>query len=106
MNSEQTSRLIGYRVDYRTDLYSLGVTFFYMLSGRFPFESQDLLELIHAHTTVLLNHTHFTVFSIYGHQQQPPSVRTFVSDVSVPLAAIVAKLIAKVPKDRYQVIYP
>ena len=36
-------------LDYRTDFYSLGVTFYEMLTERLPFQSNDPLELIHSH---------------------------------------------------------
>ncbi len=49
MSPEQTGRM-NRAIDYRTDLYSLGITFYEMLTGTTPFNSnQDPLEIIHAH---------------------------------------------------------
>ncbi|MBD2543701.1 AAA family ATPase [Planktothricoides raciborskii] len=45
---EQTGR-INRRIDYRTDFYSLGVTFYHLLTGQLPYASQDSLEIIHSH---------------------------------------------------------
>ncbi|HEX7498928.1 MAG TPA: serine/threonine-protein kinase, partial [Polyangia bacterium] len=48
ISPEQTGRM-NRSVDYRTDLYSLGVTFYEMLTGHVPFMSHDPMEIIHSH---------------------------------------------------------
>jgi serine/threonine protein kinase len=48
---EQTGRM-QQAIDYRTDLYALGMTFYEMLTGAVPFPSHDPLEVIHAHLAI------------------------------------------------------
>ena len=48
ISPEQTGRM-NRGIDYRTDFYSLGVTFFEMVTGELPFESSDPMELVHSH---------------------------------------------------------
>ena len=80
---EQTGRM-NRSVDYRTDLYSLGVVLYEMLVGRRPFEAIDPLELMHAHIAV---------------KPIPPSEL----DPEIPdaLSAITMKLLSKNAEDRY-----
>ena len=84
MSPEQTGRM-NRSVDYRTDLYSLGVTFYQLLCGRLPFENTDAMELVHAHI---------------ARSPVPPSIRH--PAVSHALSDIVMKLLAKNSEDRYQ----
>ncbi|AUX42498.1 protein kinase [Sorangium cellulosum] len=81
---EQTGRM-NRSVDYRTDLYSLGVVFYEILIGRRPFEAADPLELIHAHIAV---------------RPTPPSELS--PKVPRALSAITMKLLGKNAEDRYQ----
>jgi signal transduction histidine kinase/serine/threonine protein kinase len=81
---EQTGR-VNRGIDYRTDFYALGITFFRLLTGRVPFESDDPLDLIHAHIA----------------QASPPLI-DLIPTLPVTVSEIVAKLLAKMPEDRYQ----
>lgn len=87
ISPEQTGRM-NRAVDYRTDLYSLGVTFYEMLTGQLPFPTDDVMELVHAHIA-----------------RQPPSPTERTPDVPAPLAALVLKLMAKTAEERYQSAY-
>ncbi len=87
LSPEQTGR-INRPVDYRTDMYSLGVSFFEMLSGRPPFVSSDPMQLIHAHIA-----------------REPEPLHRVAPAVSRPLSAIAARLLAKSAEDRYQSAY-
>jgi eukaryotic-like serine/threonine-protein kinase len=75
----------GEPCDIRSDLYSLGVVFFELLSGKRPFESESVAAIQVAHLTT-----------------PPPSLLAL--DPSLPQAcdAIVQKMLAKHPEDRYQ----
>lgn len=81
---EQTGR-INYRVDYSTDLYSLGIVFYEMLTGKLPFFSNDPLELIHSHLA-----------------EETPNVNRLNPQIPQALADIIAKLTVKQPEKRYQ----
>ena len=84
LSPEQTGRM-NRTVDYRTDFYSLGVTFYELLTGRLPFVTADPVELLHAHL---------------ARQPQPPSELN--PEIPVVLQAIVLKLLEKSPEQRYQ----
>ena len=84
MSPEQTGRM-NRVVDYRTDLYSLGVILYEMLTGRPPYRSDDALELVHGHIA-----------------KAAPAPRELVPAVPEVLSEIVMKLLAKTPERRYQ----
>jgi histidine kinase len=84
ISPEQTGRM-NRSVDYRTDFYSLGVTFYQMLAGKLPFYSDDALEIIHCHIA-----------------KQAPSLLDCNLDVPLTITAIIEKLMAKNAEDRYQ----
>ncbi len=67
-------------IDNRSDLYSMGIIFYQLLTGNLPFSSQDALELIHLHMAVEVN----------------------VDGIQAPLGEIIGKLLAKTPEKRYQ----
>jgi len=81
---EQTGR-INHRVVFSSDLYSLGIIFYEMLTGRLPFSSDDPLELIHAHLA-----------------KEAPAVHEINPNIPVALSNIIAKLMLKQPEKRYQ----
>jgi predicted ATPase/signal transduction histidine kinase len=84
MSPEQTGRM-NRTVDYRTDLYSLGVTFYELLTGTLPFQGRDALEWFHAHMA-----------------QRPRPPHQLVATIPPAVSAIVMRLLAKVAEERYQ----
>ena len=72
-------------VDHRSDLYSLGCMLFEMISGRVPFVSEGVGGLIGMHLYVA-----------------PPTLRSLVPDAPAEVEAIVARLLAKPPGERFQ----
>jgi predicted ATPase/signal transduction histidine kinase/tRNA A-37 threonylcarbamoyl transferase component Bud32 len=80
ISPEQTGR-INRVLDYRSDFYSLGVTLFKMLTGRFPFASDNPLDLIHK---ILVQKV------------------TFPPEVPKSISLVITKLLEKIPEKRYQ----
>jgi serine/threonine protein kinase len=84
MAPEQTGRM-NRSIDARSDLYSLGVTFYQMLTGSLPFTASEPMEWIHCHI---------------ARKPVPPSER--VERVPAQVSRIVMKLLAKTAEERYQ----
>lgn len=82
LSPEQTGR-VSLPVDERSDLYALGVTAYELLTGRLPFERDDLLDYVYAHLTAV-----------------PPGVAELAAEVPAPVASLVDQLLAKQPDER------
>jgi serine/threonine protein kinase len=72
-------------IDTRSDFYSLGATFYHLLTGIPPFNSNDPVDLIHQHIV-----------------QPPTPPQNIVPSIPTPVADVILKMMAKTPEDRYQ----
>ena len=77
--------ILGRTLDHRSDLYSLGASFFEMLTGRPPFEGNDLTEVAGKH--------------LY---EKPPDPRQYVPDLPLAACNVIHRLLQKEPSERYQ----
>ena len=75
----------GETVDARSDLYSLGATFFYALTGRPPFEATNLPAILVKHVS-----------------EPAPLVQSLRPEIPAKLAAVIDRCLQKAPKDRFQ----
>jgi serine/threonine protein kinase len=74
-----------HEVDIRSDIYSLGATFYYLLTGRAPFEEGSVAQKL-----------------LWHQVRKPPPIRSLRPDVPPEMEAVVDKMLAKAPRDRYQ----
>lgn len=71
-------------MDFRSDGYSIGALFYWLLTGKPPFESDDPLEIIHSHIA-----------------RVPIPVSEKRKEIPVPISNLVMKLLSKMPEERY-----
>jgi serine/threonine protein kinase len=77
--------LNSHEVDIRADIYSLGATFYFLLTGQPPFPGGKVTQKLMWHQV-----------------RQPTPVRQLRPDVPEGVAAVVARMLAKDPRQRYQ----
>ncbi|WP_042147042.1 ATP-binding sensor histidine kinase [Paucisalibacillus sp. EB02] len=87
MSPEQTGRM-NRSLDYRTDIYSLGVIFYELIIGSPPFQIEDPAEIIHAHLA-----------------KAPVPPRKLDETIPEIISDIIMKLLEKNPESRYQSVY-
>jgi predicted ATPase/signal transduction histidine kinase/tRNA A-37 threonylcarbamoyl transferase component Bud32 len=106
ISPEQTGRM-NRSIDYRTDFYSLGITFYEMLCGEVPFKATDAMELVHCH----IAKQPVPLWEIIWAKEQKRSVKITRdnprfkiqnSEIIKAICDIVMKLLAKTAEDRYQ----
>lgn len=82
MSPEQA---VGKQVDFRADIYSLGATFYQMLTQRMPFSADTIADMLYKHRF-----------------EKVTSPRTFNPDIDDEVCFIIAKMLRKEPDQRYQ----
>jgi len=87
ISPEQTGRM-NRSLDYHTDYYSLGVTFYELLTGQLPCYANDAIELVHCHIA-----------------KQPVPLCEVNPKIPKAVSDIVMKLLAKTAEKRYQSAY-
>lgn len=76
---------LGKPLDHRTDIYSLGIVFYQILTNKLPFDAESA-------ATVIYKHIH----------EEPEKPRKINPNISPGAEAVILKAIAKKPEDRYQ----
>jgi predicted ATPase/signal transduction histidine kinase len=84
ISPEQTGQM-NRPIDGRSDLYSLGVVFYQLVTGRYPFEAEDAVGWVHCHVA-----------------RQPRPLDHVRPSLPRPVMDIIGKLLAKLPDHRYQ----
>ncbi len=87
LSPEQTGRM-NRAIDYRTDFYSLGVTFYEMLTGQLPFQASGPMEWVHCHIA-----------------KTPTPPHEIKVEMTEAVSGIIMKLLSKTAEERYQSAY-
>jgi eukaryotic-like serine/threonine-protein kinase len=83
LSPEQARNL--HTTDIRSDIYSLGCTFYFLLTGQVPFPGGKTMDKLVRHSS-----------------EQPAAIRQFRSDVPPAVLDVLNRMMAKRPADRYQ----
>ncbi|MDD5653633.1 MAG: AAA family ATPase, partial [Candidatus Omnitrophica bacterium] len=86
--SPEATGILRKPIDERSDIYSLGIIFYQLLTGKLPYEGTDVSTLIHQHIA-----------------RQPKPPQSINPDIPEIISEIVLRMIAKDPLERYQVIF-
>ncbi len=95
MSPEQTGRM-NRTLDYRTDFYSLGITFYELLTNQLPFTGSDAIELVHCHLAKQPEPPHIV------NQKKSEKHSKKVEQIPKAISNLVMKLLAKTAEERYQ----
>jgi predicted ATPase/GAF domain-containing protein len=90
ISPEQTGR-VNRIIDYRTDMYSLGVTFYEIMTGQLPFNTRDALDLVHCHIAKTPVPPHKLLPTFFHEESKGAEI----------LSEIIMKLMSKAAEDRY-----
>lgn len=85
--SPEATGILRKPIDQRSDIYSLGIIFYQLLTGKLPYEGRDVSTLIHQHIA-----------------QKPPLPTKGNPSIPPVVEKIILRLIAKDPLDRYQTV--
>mgnify|MGYP000075899840 CR=1 FL=1 len=97
MSPEQTGRM-NRAIDYLSDFYSLGVTFYEMLCGELPFSAIDPMELVHCHIAKMP----VAPYENRKHKLEGTINQSQSDEIPQAISNIVMKLLEKNAEDRYQ----